>query len=121
MTYSRPNPIPALFMALLVVAAFVLLASAPAIPALRANAHSFNHEEAEYIHRCNNILSIWINKSCERLNILKQLDDGRVVDEVIQPCKASTAILVTAYVIGGGDLKTAEMILRAKGCSKVWP
>ena len=119
MTARRFNVTP--WLVLLAIAAAVVMLSAPAIPALRTTAHSFNHSEAEMIHRCNNILSIWINKSCERLNLLKRLDDGRVANEVIQPCKESTAVLVTAYIIGGGDLKTAQLILKAKGCNQVWP
>lgn len=119
MTARRFNVTP--WLVLLAIAAAVVMLSAPAIPALRTTAHSFSHDESEMIHRCNNILSIWINKSCERLNILKQLDDGRVANEVIQPCSSGTTILVTAYIIGGGDFKTAEMIMRAKNCQKLWP
>lgn len=82
--------------------------------------HASKHSEAEDIRNCNNILEIWLNKSCERFNVLKRLDDGRVGDQVIHPCKRGL-LEITAYVIGGGTLDEARAVMLAKGCTQVWP
>jgi len=99
----------------LALLAMALLSMPPVITSLHAEAHT----EAGGIRQCNNILQIWINKSCERFNILKQLDDGRVGDQVVQPCKRGV-IEITSYVIAGGTLEEATAILAAKGCTLVW-
>lgn len=86
--------------------------------------HAGLHTEADDIRCSNSVLAVFANKSCERFNVIKQLDDGRVGDQVVQPCKRfglKMVMEVTAYVIGGGSLKEAIDVLTAKGCTQVWP
>lgn len=86
--------------------------------------HANGHTEADDIRCSDNVLAVFTNKSCERFNVLKQLEDGRVGDHVLQPCKRyglKTVLEITAYVIGGGSLDEAIAVLTAKGCTQVWP
>jgi hypothetical protein len=69
---------------------------------------------------------VWINRSCERLNIIKQLEDGTVGNHVIQPRKCGLPLEITAYVFRNlaGEplgLREVQQIMRAKGCALVWP
>jgi hypothetical protein len=86
--------------------------------------HAGEHDEADAIRCSNDVLAVWVNKSCERYNVLKQLDDGRVGDQVVQPCKRfgfKMVLEITSYVIGGGTLDEAIDVMKAKGCTQVWP
>lgn len=86
--------------------------------------HATAHTEADDIRCSNNVLAVFVNKSCERFNVLKELPDGRVGDHVLQPCKRfglKMVMEVTAYVINGGTLEEAIAVLTAKGCTQVWP
>lgn len=91
-----------------------------ALGAIITSAHAAQHAEANDIRNCNNIVEIWLNKSCERFNVLKQLDDGKTADHVIQPCKRGL-LEITAYIIGGGTLEEARAVMLAKGCTQVYP
>ena len=86
--------------------------------------HAGEHDEADAIRCSNDVLAVFLNKSCERYNVLKQLDDGRVGDQVVQPCKRfgfKMVLEITSYVIGGGTLDEAIDVMKAKGCTQVWP
>ena len=86
--------------------------------------HAGLHTEADAIRCSNDVLAVFANKSCERFNVVKQLPDGRVGDQVVQPCKRlglRMVLEVTAYVIGGGTLDEAIDVMKAKGCAQVWP
>lgn len=118
-TNSPLSPI-AIVLSLAVIAVVTL----PAVRNLITTAHSFNHPESEDVRNCNNIIQLWLNKSCERLNIIKQLNDGRIGNQVYQPCRRGV-IDVTAYifvkVVSGArvpmTLAEAEAVLKAKGCT----
>jgi hypothetical protein len=105
---------------LIIIAIILALVSVLQVPPVIPSAHASLHSEADDIRKCGNILQIWTNKSCERFNILKRLDDGRVGDQVVQPCKRGL-LEITAYIISGGTLEEADAILAAKGCVQVWP
>ncbi len=86
--------------------------------------HATQHTEADDIRCSNNVLAVFVNKSCERFNVIKELPDGRVGDHVLQPCKKfglKMVLEITAYVINGGTLEEAIAVLTAKGCTQVWP
>jgi len=88
------------------------------------NEHAALHTEADAIRCSNEVQAVFVNKSCERYNVLKKLDDGRVGDHVLQPCKRfgfARLLEITTYVIGGGSLEEAIAVLTAKGCTQVWP
>ena len=116
----------------LFVIAIIVLAAFKIMPLVFGNVdvqvaysdHAGEHAEADAIRCSNDVLAVWVNKSCERYNVLKQLDDGRVGDQVVQPCKRfgfKMVLEVTAYVIGGGTLDEAISVMKAKGCTQVWP
>jgi hypothetical protein len=115
-----------LFLALLLGAFAALLSiyaasSAPSMEGLILSDHADKHPEADNIRKCKNIIEIWLNSSCERLNVIKEMDNGDIADHVVQPCKRGL-LEVTAYIIAtGGDIKGARAILKAKGCFPVWP
>ena len=116
----------------LFVIAIIVLAAFKLLPLVFGNVdvqvayseHAGEHAEADAIRCSNDVLAVWVNKSCERYNVLKQLDDGRVGDQVVQPCKRfgfKMVLEVTAYVISGGTLDEAISVMKAKGCTQVWP
>jgi hypothetical protein len=116
----------------LFVIAIIVFAALKLLPLIFGNVdvqvvyseHAGLHDEADDIRCSNNVVAVFVNKSCERYNVLKQLDDGRVGDQVVQPCKRfgfKMVMEVTAYVIGGGTLDEAISVMRAKGCTQVWP
>lgn len=113
-------------LAIIAIAAFVVLPLT--IGNTKVNVvyseHAGLHTEADAIRCSDNILAVFINKSCERYNVIKELPDGRVGNHVLQPCKRfglKTVMEVTAYVINGGTLEEAIAVLTAKGCTQVWP
>lgn len=115
-----------IILAIIVIAAFQLvpLTFGQVDVQVAYSEHAEQHTEADDIRCSNNVIAVFLNKSCERYNVLKQLDDGRVGDQVVQPCKRlgfKMVMEVTAYVIGGGTLEEAIDILTAKGCTQVWP
>jgi hypothetical protein len=103
-----------------VVAALALLA----IPALILSTHAALHDETALIRQCaqdpKNLLQVWINSTGQRLNCIVRLPDGRVGDQVIQNCKRGV-MEITDYILGGGSLDEAIIILTAKNCVRVWP
>ena len=80
------------------------------------------HSEAQEIRDCKNVAEIWLNKTCQRFTIVKELEQGRYGGQVVQPCKRGL-LEVTAYIFASAgkplDLKMVERILMAKGCSPV--
>lgn len=116
MNYAAPRTTPRFPWLLL----FALALAAVVIPPIIRADHADLHTEAEDIRCSNRVLAIFLNKSCERLNVLKELSDGRVGDHVVQPCKRGI-LEVTAYVIGGGTLDEAIAALLAKGCVQIYP
>lgn len=102
-----------LLLALFALALFTL-------PAVITSPHASLHSEADEIRNCNTVEAIFLNKSCERFNVLKRLDDDRVGNHVVQPCKRGI-LEVTAYIIGGGTMEEAIATLTAKGCTQIWP
>ena len=116
----------------LFVIAIIIFAALKLLPLIFGNVdvqvayseHAGEHDEADAIRCSNDVLAVFLNKSCERYNVLKQLDDGRVGDQVVQPCKRfgfKMVLEITSYVIGGGTLEEAVAVLTAKGCTQVWP
>lgn len=109
---------------ILVVCAPVIQAVALNIPEVQWTDHSGNHPESDEVKQClakGNIEQVWINSSGERLNCLVNTSKG-IGDAVIQWSKRAGCWLgITAYQIGGGDLASAEGILKAKSCQQVWP
>ena len=82
------------------------------------------HAEADAIRCSNNVRAVFLNSSGCRFNVLKEMPDGRIGDQVVQPCKRlgfKMVMEVTAYVIGGGSLDEAISVMKAKGCTQVWP
>lgn len=96
-----------------------------AIPPATATVHSGLHEEYDLIRSCAadpaNLAQVWLNSSGERLNCLVNLPDGKIGNLVLQWCKKSGWIEITAYLIGDGTLKQAVQVLRAKACQQVYP
>ena len=116
----------------LIILAIIVFAALKLLPLIFGNVdvqvayseHAGLHDEADDIRCSNNVVAVFVNKSCERYNVLKQLDDGRVGDQVVQPCKRfgfKMVMEITSYVIGGGTLEEAINVLKAKGCTQVWP
>ena len=116
----------------LFVIAIIVFAALKLLPLIFGNVdvqvayseHAGEHDEADAIRCSNDVLAVFLNKSCERYNVLKQLDDGRVGDQVVQPCKRfgfKMVLEITSYVIGGGMLDEAIDVMKAKGCTQVWP
>ena len=109
------------------VLALIVLAAAPAIPevVVRDHAEAKHGAAAVEVRECTNITSIWINKSLSRFNLLKELPDGRCGLQVIQPRKKCPIPLeITAYIVqwdGVSEASAIERMLKAKGCTKVWP
>src|SRR5512145_3242614 len=107
-----------LFVLLIVLATIVM-------PKLINSAHASQHSEADDIRNCNTIEMIFLNKSCERLNVIKQLEDGRIGDHVIQYSKRQCAWLeITAYIpyyLGVNTLDSVKKLMLAKGCTQVFP
>lgn len=95
------------------------------MPKLVLSDHAGLHTEADEIRQCNTIEAIFLNKSCERLNVIKVLDDGRVADHVIQYSKRQCAWLeITAYIpvyLGINSLDSVKQLMFAKGCTQVFP
>jgi hypothetical protein len=125
---TRSNP----WLLKLIVAALIVFAAFKLLPLVFGNTsvevayseHAALHTEADAIRCSDNVLAVFVNKSCERFNVIKELPDGRVGDHVLQPCKRfgmKTLLEVTAYVINGGTLEEAVSVLTAKGCTQVWP
>jgi len=107
---------------LLVLAGLLLFGLS--IPGVIASTHASAHSEADMIRQCfqdGHIQQIWLNSSGERLNCLVELPDGRTGNEVIQWCKRSGWIEVTAYFLGDGSLLQAVQVLKAKACLQVYP
>ena len=116
----------------LFVIAIIIFAALKLLPLIFGNVdvqvayseHAGVHTEADDIRCSNNVLAVFLNKSCERFNVVKQLPDGRVGDQVVQPCKRfgfKMVLEITSYVIGGGTLDEAIDVMKAKGCTQVWP
>ena len=111
----------------LFVIAIIVFAALKLLPLIFGNVDvqvAGEHDEADAIRCSNDVLAVFLNKSCERYNVLKQLDDGRVGDQVVQPCKRfgfKMVLEITSYVIGGGTLDEAIDVMKAKGCTQVWP
>jgi len=94
----------------------------PKMPELTITEHSRNHgEEAELVANCNDIWKIFGNSCLERLNILKDLGDGRTGNQVIQPCKSGKVIEVTVFIFSILDRDRIENIMKEKGCVELWP
>lgn len=95
------------------------------IPRAVQSAHAALHAEYETIRACAadpaNLSQVWLNSSGERLNCLVQLPDGTLGNYVLQFCKNSGWMEITAYLIGDGSLKQAISILKAKACQQVYP
>ncbi len=113
-TLSHPSHKPSVGWITLLVVVAISLAG------LIISPHANDHDEASVIRGCNNFLQVWLNKSCERLNVVKGLEDGRVGNHVVQPCKRGL-LEITAYIVGGGSLEETVAALVAKGCTQVWP
>lgn len=116
----------------LFVIAIIVFAALKLLPLIFGNVdvqvayseHAGLHDEADDIRCSNNVVAVFLNKSCERFNVVKQLPDGRVGNQVVQPCKRfgfKMVMEVTAYVIGGGTMEEAISVMKAKGCTQVWP
>ena len=95
------------------------------MPSLTLSSHASLHTEADEIRNCNTIEMIFLNKSCERLNVIKKLDDGRIGDHVIQYSKRQCLWLeITAYIpvfMGRNDLDSVRKLMIQKGCTQVFP
>ena len=86
--------------------------------------HAGEHAEADAIRCSNDVRAVFLNSSGCRFNVLKEMPDGRIGDQVVQPCKRlgfKMVMEVTAYVISGGTLEEAISVMKAKGCTQVWP
>jgi hypothetical protein len=118
MNYPHPTPAPFLVLSIVVLAVL-------AIPTLVQTVHTSLHTEADQIRQCaedpTNLNQVWLNSSGERLNCIIDLSGNKVGDYVIQFCRRSGWIEVTAYIIGDGSLARAISVLRAKGCQQVYP
>ena len=116
----------------LVILAIIVFAALKLLPLTFGNIdvqvayseHAGLHDEADAIRCSNNVLAVFLNKSCERYNVLKEMPDGRIGNQVVQPCKRfgfKMVLEITSYVIGGGTLDEAIDVMKAKGCTQVWP
>lgn len=122
--YFRPTPTSKPRMGLwwlILIAGLVLIV----MPAVVNAPHADTHTEADLIRRCNTIEAIFLNKTCERLNVIKQLEDGRIGDHVIQYSKRQCVWLeITAYIpyfLGVNTLDSVKQLMLAKGCTQVFP
>lgn len=124
MNYSASKPKPGKFVLTLMLLSMLALAVLQ-MPKLSFSQHAGLHSEADDIRNCNTIEMIFLNKSCERLNIIKVLPDGRVADHVIQYSKRQCLWLeITAYVpvyLGINSLESVKQLMMAKGCTQVYP
>jgi len=116
----------AIIMAIIAIAAFTLgpLVFGNVDVQVAYSDHASQHCEADDIRNSTKVLGVFLNNSGCRYNVLKELPDGRVGDQVVQPCKRfgfKMVLEVTAYVIGGGTLDEAISVMKAKGCTQVWP
>ena len=119
------NRQPSLILPLLLIVGLLLLV-AVTIPQVIPNAlpgHA-EHSEAQEIRNCGNVAAIYINKTCQRFTIVKELEQGRYGGQVVQPCKRGI-LEVTVYLFASAgkplDLKMIDVILKAKGCIQVTP
>ena len=80
MALVKRNP-KLLFLLLLTLA---VLAIAPTMPKLKLSTHAAQHIEADEIRKCENITSVWLNSSGQRLNVIKELPSGECGNHVIQ-------------------------------------
>ena len=86
--------------------------------------HAGEHDEADAIRCSNDVRAVFLNSSGCRFNVLKEMPDGRIGNQVVQPCKRfgfKMVLEITSYVIGGGTLDEAISVMKAKGCTQVWP
>jgi hypothetical protein len=103
---------------------YLLLLVAITLPVAAASLHASAHAEADQIRQCygdGRLNQVWINSSGERFNCIVNLPDGRVGDRVMQWCKSSGWVEITAYLIGDGTLAEAVRVLKAKMCTKIYP
>lgn len=110
---------------LFVILAALVLTIAPAIPqvVVQPHAEAKHGAEAVEVRECTNITSIWINKTLQRFNLLKELPDGRCGLQIIQPRKCGLPLEITAYIVnwdGVSEASAVERMLKAKGCERVW-
>ena len=82
-------------------------------------AHVDKHAEASSVINCNNIDSIWIDNKCVRFKYVKDVD-GKCALEIVEPTKAGIRV-VTAFLFDRGTREDLTNILKAQGCTKIYP
>lgn len=113
-----------LIVILLILAAIVGTVVLPEVKVRDGHAEAKHGAEAVQVRECPNVTSVWINKSMQRFNVVKELGDGRCGIQVIQPSKCGIVWEITAYIAnwdGVSEASAIERMLKAKGCTRIAP
>lgn len=120
-TLTRPNYAVWTFILLCIGVSII----APAIPQLQLSPHAEKHSEVTVIRNICSYQKVYINKSLERLSLIKKLPDNTCAVHVIQySCRKNIWLEITAYVfnwMGKSDLDTLDKVMKSKGCIQIFP